>query len=429
MRHFLLNCALSAFLFCPPFFGVSFLGSPFYGSPFFGLLSARAEISEIALIVNGQAISNFDIEQQARLLIITSNIAPSEDNLKKAYERAREQVIANSLKRSKAQENNIQVSEEEIQRALRNGLSQGRDMNEFLDVLKNNQVNVATLYDNITADLLWNKYVQRKIIPRIVLVQSEIDQQINQKIQNSGGKNFLLSQIVLLFDNQESKNKRGQEALRLKQQLNDGADFASLARNFSDGRNAGQGGDLGWVGEGALSQNFHRVVSAMKINDISPILQQPNGYSILHLRNIRKRAKIELSQVLLNLKMMRIAINDPNQVSKRTRKVLSDNPSCAQAEDYARSMDGEINDMGFVPLDDLSSRLRQAFKDSSEGKIIASIFQNGAQEFLILCGRKTQDNPSFSRRQIENQLLSEQAYIRARQELRNLRQNAHIEKK
>lgn len=76
-------------------------------------------------------------------------------------------------------------------------------------------------------------------------------------------------------------------ALDLVAQLEDGADFATLARENSTGPSASSGGDLGWFGPGVMVESFFEAVSALEPGEVSQPIQTQFGWHVIKLNETR----------------------------------------------------------------------------------------------------------------------------------------------
>ena len=74
--------------------------------------------------------------------------------------------------------------------------------------------------------------------------------------------------------------KRADDMLR---RIKDGEDFATLAKRFSDGSTAQQGGYLGIYKRGELSKQLEDQVFAMKKNQLTDVIETKQGYLILQV--------------------------------------------------------------------------------------------------------------------------------------------------
>lgn len=81
------------------------------------------------------------------------------------------------------------------------------------------------------------------------------------------------------------------EALRkaqaLKERLDNGADFAELARVNSNDLSAAKGGELGWLYQGDTVPEFERAMDALKINEISPPVLSQFGFHLIQVQERR----------------------------------------------------------------------------------------------------------------------------------------------
>lgn len=78
------------------------------------------------------------------------------------------------------------------------------------------------------------------------------------------------------------------EARAIRQQIEDGADFADVAKAESDdfgSRN--QGGDLGWLEKGMTDPAFEDALFSMQEGELSEPVLSSEGYHIIRLRDIR----------------------------------------------------------------------------------------------------------------------------------------------
>ena len=78
-----------------------------------------------------------------------------------------------------------------------------------------------------------------------------------------------------------------EEARALRAELEEGADFAELAREHSTGPTGPGGGDLGWFGAGMMVPDFEEAVMALETGDISDPVQTDFGWHLILLADTR----------------------------------------------------------------------------------------------------------------------------------------------
>lgn len=87
------------------------------------------------------------------------------------------------------------------------------------------------------------------------------------------------------------------EANAIKAELDDGADFAALAKERSTGPSGPNGGDLGWFGPGMMVQPFEEVVVAMEPGQISDPVETQFGWHVIKLIETRNATAPALDEV------------------------------------------------------------------------------------------------------------------------------------
>ncbi len=88
-----------------------------------------------------------------------------------------------------------------------------------------------------------------------------------------------------------AKQQARQEANELLQKIRQGADFAELARKYSDDpSSAKQGGDLGWFTRQQMVKEFADAAFALQPGEVSNVIETPFGFHIIKVED--KRTKL-----------------------------------------------------------------------------------------------------------------------------------------
>jgi len=99
--------------------------------------------------------------------------------------------------------------------------------------------------------------------------------------------------------------KNEEDAVKVIEELNNGGDFAELAKKHSTGPSAANGGDLGWFTLTTMVKPFSDAVSAVKKGDYSqaPIKTQ-FGWHVVKLEDYRDKEPPKMEQIKMRLQMM-----------------------------------------------------------------------------------------------------------------------------
>ena len=91
------------------------------------------------------------------------------------------------------------------------------------------------------------------------------------------------------------------EAAALIEELEGGADFATLAQENSVGPSAANGGDLGWFGAGTMVEPFFNAVTALEVGEVSQPVQTDFGWHVITLKETRIKEQPSLDEVRAQL--------------------------------------------------------------------------------------------------------------------------------
>lgn len=148
------------------------------------------------------------------------------------------------------------------------------------------------LIDDASLTALW----QAQVSPRIVINEQDVDAFLNSP---EGAKipseqvllpEWRTSHILAKVDETHSDSMAEQKINALYAQLQQGADFRTLASTYSDDTgSATQQGSLGWVSEGQMVKEFEAMMKNTIEGDFSVPFRSQFGWHILKVDDIRQR--------------------------------------------------------------------------------------------------------------------------------------------
>jgi peptidyl-prolyl cis-trans isomerase SurA len=97
-------------------------------------------------------------------------------------------------------------------------------------------------------------------------------------IKQTNARHILVKTNEVVNDN-DARNR----LLQLKERIENGANFAELAKLHSDDLSASRGGDLNWLNPGDTVPEFERTMDGLQPNEVSPPVQSQFGWHLIQV--------------------------------------------------------------------------------------------------------------------------------------------------
>ncbi len=399
--------------------------------------SNAQEVQRIAAIVNDEVISAYDLESRMRLALFSTRLPNTPDVRRRILQQVLRSLIDEKLQLQEARRHNISVSRRELSRATesiegQNGIPRGK-MDEFLG---RNGVPKDAMSDQIRATIAWNKLLGRRIRPRITIGEDEIDEVLDRIKTRQGQTEYRIGEIALSVDSPDEEARVRSTAERIAEQIRKGANFAAIARQFSESPTAAVGGDLGWIHEAELDPSLSKAVPNLRRGEMSPPIKTVSGYRIVALLDSRKIAVDESTPETVDLRQIFLPVSEVSRGGAfaaqidlaRTLSEIAEN--CSDFERLAKEAGSPRRPtLGKLEVANLSSTIRGAIQDVPAGKISAPIQLPDGVLLLMVCNRAGGSTTIKlpPRRDIADQLLRNRLTLMARRYLRDLRLSAVID--
>jgi peptidyl-prolyl cis-trans isomerase SurA len=399
-----------------------------------GSSSALSDSQGIAAIVNDRVISSYDLDQRVKLVLLSSGIPNTPENISRIRGQVLRSLVDEFLQMQEAQRLNINIPQEEVDAALAR-IAQRSNMtpDQIEEMLKEGGVSKATLQQQIRSDIAWNRVVQQQFAPLVTVGETEVDEVMRRLEEEAGEPRYLVSEILISYDSPAHAEEIAAGTQRLVEQIRQGAPFEAVARQFSQSPTAANGGDIGWVHASQLPEGVREVVTKMQPDMVSDPIRTLTGFYIVKLRAMQTgtgadpmRDQYQLMQVLLPL----APDADPQAVSRRAREVTefrSQVSSCDQAEQLIRKyVSGTVSPRQQVIAGQLEPRLRQAIANVKVGGVTDPIRSERGVEMIVVCAHRAAEGELPTREQIDNSLFEQQLSMMGRRHLRDLRRDAVV---
>jgi len=255
---------------------------------------AQAEtLDRIVAVVNGEIILYSELQEQVRQVIKMSPDLNVEDPARRAkVEReVLQQMIRDRLADQEIQRLKIVVNQREVDEAIEGIKQENRFTEAQFDYLIQQQGMTRQQFrQQIKREMERSRLVDRVLKSKTIVTPEQIDAYLKED-QSGFGEKRRLAIIMLPYPEGADKQKVEQVdklALDVISRLKAGEDFSKIAKQYSKGPAAEDGGDLGYFSTDELAPQIEAATHGLKPNEMTDLLKTPSGYIIMKVVDIQR---------------------------------------------------------------------------------------------------------------------------------------------
>ncbi len=261
-------------------------------------------LDRVVAVVNDAVITqselSFHTKAATQQLKATNKPLPNPSALR---DQVLDRLILETLQLQIAKRNNMDVSNEELSKAIQ---KMAEDSHLSLEQLKkeieHDGINFNTFRKRIHDQMIISRLQQSALSSKININDKEVKDYLHSPANKKlGSSEYHLLHILVPLPETPSTAQiqtTEQRANKIVSSIKSGADFVQVATNNSTGTDALSGGDLGWRKAAQLPTLFANTLASLKLGEIAGPIRAPNGFHILKLVDVRNDpTKMTESQV------------------------------------------------------------------------------------------------------------------------------------
>jgi peptidyl-prolyl cis-trans isomerase SurA len=231
----------------------------------------------------------FDLEKERQMIF-------------KVREETLNRLVDEKLTDQEIKRNDIQVDETTID----NTIERIKTTNSFTDedlrrFLEQDQMTMEQYREKIREQVLRSRLVNYQVRSKIVITDAEIRAYYDSHPEIYGGEvRYHLRNILMPvpeFSTDAEKAAVQEKMNQLSERIQAGEAFADLARQYSQGPAAADGGDIGEFGEKALSPQIRAALDGLDPGGTTEVLDTDQGFQLFYLEAINRTEGKPLASV------------------------------------------------------------------------------------------------------------------------------------
>ena len=256
-----------------------------------------------AALVNGKAIpmSEYEagLDQLNRQIAMTGG-APNEKELPALKQKVLDSLITRELLKQEVEKRGIKADEAEVNAQLE-AVKKGSSPEDFAKSLKQMNITEKELKDHIASQLATKKLIEMELGPKVVVTPQEV------KAFYDGNPEVFktppmtrASHILVKVDKgatAEEKAKALDKIKGVQKRLQNGEDFAKVAKEVSDCPSKENGGDLNFFQKGQMVPQFEDAAFSLQPGQTSGIVETEFGYHIIKVTDKKDQSTVSFDEI------------------------------------------------------------------------------------------------------------------------------------
>lgn len=214
---------------------------------------------------------------------------------------ALEQLVSAELLYQAAAKVEVKDLEKQLDAKVVQEKSRFKNEQEFKNAIQGLEMDEAALREYLRRGLLVSRFVETTMVPKISVSDKDTRDFYDKNIDRfKREESVKASHILIGVDEKataEERKKAREKVEQLKGELAKGSDFAALAKSNSSCPSSQQGGDLGFFGKGQMVPSFEKAAFALKVGEVSDVVETRFGYHIIKLTDKKTAETAEYSIV------------------------------------------------------------------------------------------------------------------------------------
>ncbi|MCY4154847.1 MAG: peptidylprolyl isomerase [Gammaproteobacteria bacterium] len=406
-----------------------------------GPVTAVQDLDRIVAVINDDVIMRSELLEKIRSVsaqMEEQNIPlPPQDILEK---QVLDRLIMTRLQIQMAGNTGIRVDDETLNRTISNIARENQlSLNEFREILEGDGYGYENFRKEIRNEILISRLQQRQVDNRVIVTEREIENYLsNQEHQGETDIEFRISHILIAIPEGASTRQVTQAretAEKVLSELQEGADFSSMAATYSDGQQALDGGDLGWRKAGQVPTLFADFIAAMEVGGLSEIIKSPSGYHIIRLQDKRSSEQVVVTQTKARHILVRPdELTTPEDALRRLQQLRmriaggDDFAELARAHSADTMSAAEGGDLGWVNPGDLVPEFENVMDTLEPGATSEPFRSQFGFHIVQVLDRREHDSTEDIKRARAREAIRRRKLEEARTDwLRQMRDEAYVE--
>ena len=398
-------------------------------------------LDAIVAVVNDDVIVQSELESAIEQLLpeLQAEGAPI-PNPATLRKQVLEQLIQERLQVQRAEERGISVDEATLTQALTNiAQRNGMQLAQLREALEANGIPFDAFREETRGQILTTRLQQEEVMKGIRVSEREVERFVENNADSLIRREEVRLQHILIALPEDASDEQVAEARaqanELMQRLRRGEDFAPLARQYSDGGRAEDGGDLGWFPMAEVPSLAAEPAQTLDRGEVAGPIRSPSGFHLLRIADIKGSEPDPMTQTHARHILIRTSevVSDADaqrRLAQLRQRITGGEDFAAMARSHSDDTGSALNggDLGWINPGDTVPEFEQEMEKLAPEEISQPFESPFGWHILQVLERRQQDTTDELMRMRAKDALRQRKADEAREIwLRRLRDEAYVD--
>ena len=262
------------------------------------LVFAAEVLERILAVVNDELVTEQDLQMvmapvvaQQRTLYTGKEL---DDKVKEARHQFLEKVIEDKLILSEAKRKLVIVKDNEVDEMMTEVRNKFPTREAFLKSVEDQGYTEKKLWNRFHDQVMMQKLVAYEVKSKVSVSPGEVSEYYKNHPQDFAQGDRVKLQHILVRVGTRSEEEAGNFAQSLYDKIKAGAAFAEIAKTYSEGAEAKEDGEMGWIEKGQLMGDIDQKVFALNQGEITTPIATSLGY---HIFKVTERLRFSVKPI------------------------------------------------------------------------------------------------------------------------------------
>ena len=263
------------------------------------------KLPNVIATVNGTDLFKKEFEKVYASVSSQANMMGQQESGGDIIALALDQLINAELLRQESERQNLIPSPEAVDEELSAIKSRFPDTEAFEKAISEKGMGVEDVKEEISNQLAVKSLLAKEVKSKISISDEAIDKFYNENPDYFKQEKSVKASHILVKTEEGAGEEKIAEARQkieaILAEVKGGADFAEVAKKSSEGPSGPNGGDLGYFSSGQMVKPFEDAAFALKIGEVSGIVQSNFGFHIIKVFDKSKGGITPLDEVRITI--------------------------------------------------------------------------------------------------------------------------------